>query len=112
VVRKFTFLLTVALVITACGPSLPTVWVNLFVDCPDSPRYGDVLVPDTSLFLEPGNVRALTRVPHGTAVELLSRDEEWAHVRYSGLPGYVSANLISDYDPAEGVQPEPASCAA
>lgn len=55
--------------------------------------------------------RSLTEIPHGAQVQLLEEAKSgFYEVRYGTQRGFVQTILISDYDPAGGVQPNASEC--
>lgn len=104
---------------TASSPdlSIPIVeaWVNLFNECPDAPDYGEITVDSAPVWRDSDWTILATSLPHGTKVFLLTRspDSRGAYkIRSTMSPdGYLAASLLSDYDPANGVQPNESECA-
>jgi len=90
-------------------------WVNMFVECPDSPDYGDLIDPDAPMWRDFNHARLSDNVPHGEQVGLLIDDpdanDSYRVRRNGGAEGYIPAQYLSDYDPANGVQPNESECA-
>jgi hypothetical protein len=89
-------------------------WVNMFVECPDSSDYGELIDADAPMWRDFNQTRLLTNIEHGTPISLLI-DEPNQNGSYRVRPaftdaGYISAYYISDYDPANGVQPNESEC--
>lgn len=90
-----------------------TAWVNMYARCPDSPDYGELIDPTAPMWRDFNQSRLSQNVPHGTAVSLLTdspNQRDTYRVRLGYAEGYIPAQYLSDYDPANGVQPDDSTC--
>jgi hypothetical protein len=90
----------------------PVVWVNLFDECESSPDYGELIADGAITFLDAERTPGIRRIPHGTRVEVMSTRGDLTEIRLGTSALFVSTGSLSDYDPADGVRPDPTACAA
>ena len=83
--------------------------------CPDHPEYGQQILAFaktyTNVDFRPDTYRDID-IPHGEEIEVLHRVgyNGVSLIRHKARQGYVHSMFIVDYDPAEGVRPDPSSC--
>jgi hypothetical protein len=104
-------LVTAYAVYAASLEDYPVVWVNMFDECEGSSEFGELISPDAAAWFDAERTRPAFRIPHGTPVEVIAPDSEFPRVRHQNARLYVSAGSLSDYDPADGPQPDPRACA-
>jgi hypothetical protein len=104
-------LLTAFALYRASTETVTPAYVNLFIKCPDAADYGELIAPDAAAYFDAARTRPAPAVPHGTRVDILSPASDFAEVRRGNARLYIAASLLSNYDPAGGVRPDPSACA-
>ena len=95
-------------------PVVREAWTNAFIKCPTEPDYGELMSRGVPMWEDFPQLEFARDIPHGTKIALLTDDPNQRgtyRVRVDGDEGYVPASLITDYDPADGVQPDRSLCA-
>jgi hypothetical protein len=105
-------LLTAFALYRASTENVTPAYVNLFVECPGAPDYGELIAPGAAAWFDVDRTRPASRIPHGTPVEIVTPDPDFPKVRYRNALVYVATGSLSDYDPAGGVRPDPSACAS
>ena len=87
-------------------------WISGIDDCPTSNEYGVQVVPGANFWKTREMMSNFGLIPHGAQVERLGdlHRNDMIRVRYKGNVGYVQGLLLVDYDPAQGMRPDPTSC--
>jgi hypothetical protein len=88
------------------------MWVSCIASNKDSAEYGQKIAESANMYSSPefgADTYIGVRIPHGEEVEVLEiiRDNEACRVRYKGTEGYVQFVMLADYDPSEGLRPNP-----
>lgn len=96
----------------ASTENYPVVWINAFDECESSSEFGELIAADVPAYFDAERTRPTFRIPHGTRVELMGDSGDAYEIRYRNARLFVPSTLISDYDPAGGVRPDPSACAS
>jgi hypothetical protein len=118
--KAIKIILVLLVLLVACGggkeeveepEAIGTAWINGIDLCPSSSEYGEQVADGASLWSDSDMSSRLAMMTHGTQVAVLGDNiPGFLYVQYGGLKGFVQTFMTTDYNPADGIQPDPNKC--